>query len=207
MRKLFIFLSIVFISSPLFSQTIINQTRFKSFDSRLQQLPESLREKLQLLIPAEAVPGGVEFNNLDGRVPNDFFAKMTVRESGLQETYTFYRWDIVTQDWSIDPYLQYINTYDSNGNWTELLWQNWDGTIFVNSFRFLITYDSNGYLIERILQIWDGTVWVNSWLALYINDSNGMLIERISQIWDGTVWVNYWLGLYTYDSNGILTEL
>ena len=209
MRNLFIFLSIVFISSPLFSQVDIyefDQTRFKSFDSRLQQLPESLREKLQLLIPAVAVLRGVEFNNLDGRVPNDFFAKMTVRESGLQETYTYYRWDILTQDWSIDPYLQYINTYDSNGYRIERLLQNWDGTVWVNESIRFSTYDTNGLLTEWLYQTWDGTGWVNNWRDLYTHDTNGNITEYLSQIWNGTVWVNDWQLFYTYDSNGFLTE-
>ena len=209
MRKLFIFLSIVFISSPLFSQTNIYQydkTHFKSFDSRFQKLPESIREKLQLLIPAEAVPSGLERFNRDERNHIKFFTNMTVGESGLQETYTFYSWDIVTQNWSIDPYLQDIYTYDLNGNLTEILSQIWDGTIWVNNWQDLYTYDSNENLIEWSSQTWNGTVWVNYLRNLSTYDSNGFLTEILSQIWDGTIWVNNWQDLYTYDTNGFITE-
>ena len=101
---------------------------------------------------------------------------------------------------------QLLYTTDSNGNWTELLSQNWYLNVWVNDWRDLITYDTNGNQTEYLGQIWDGTVWLDDWHHLYTYDSNGFLTENLSQIWNGTVWVNAWQLFYTYDSNGFLTE-
>ncbi len=203
MRKLFIFICLIFFSFPLFSQTNIYQikhNRAKAHESMLQHLPGSLREKYQFPIPIIDDPRGLEGVTVDERVPFEFFTNLTVEDSGLMVTYTYHEWDTLAQDWSIDPYQRLQISYDSTGNMTEYLGQNWDGTDLVNDWRNLYTYDSNGNRTEFLWQDWDGADWVNSWRELDTYDSKGFLTEVLGQEWDGVDWVNEWWGLSTYDS-------
>ena len=210
MRKLLIFISLIFIYSPLFSQVNIYQikhTRAKVNESMLQRLPESIRENLQMLNPTINNLRGLERANIDERIPLDFFTNMTVGDSGLMITYASHDWDSLAQDWSIDPILRRQFTYDSNGNLIEFVWQDWrDGPDLLNSWRHLYTYDLNGNQTEELRQGWDGADWVINGRYLYTYDLNGNLTEELGQGWDGADWVINGRYLYTYDLNGNLTE-
>ena len=43
----------------------------------------------------------------------------------------------------------------------EELWQNWDGSNWVNTDKYTYIYDVNNNMIENLYQIWDGSNWVN----------------------------------------------
>jgi len=201
----FICAILVFITSPLFSQTEeyhFKPTRDKSTDLMLQHLPESIRERLQLPILDIVNPNGIESINYGNIVPIDFFTKITAGDSGLQVTYTWHKWDTLTQDWSIDAYLRALYTYDSNGNQTERSSQRLSGAVWVNMSRDLYTYDPNGNLTEYLIQNGDVGDWVNDWQYLYAYDLNGNITEYSSQSWDGIDWEKHWRYLYTHNFIG-----
>ena len=209
MQKHFIWIIVLFITSPIFSQTDIydiNQAHPKSTELMFQYPPVSIRERLQLPIPNIDYLKEIEHIKVDNWIPLEFFTKMTAEDSGLVISYTTHLWDDSTQAWNSEPNNREITTYDSNQNETEFLWQDWDGYDWVNNFRTFHTYDSSGILTEFLWQDWDGADWNDSSWKLYSYDFNGYLIEILWQDWDGADWINYSLEFYTNDSSGILTE-
>jgi hypothetical protein len=97
-------------------------------------------------------------------------------------------------------------TYDGNNNQIEALWQDWDGSAWVNSTKHSYTYDVNNNQTGWLWQDWDGSAWVNNHKYSYTYDGNNNQIESLRQNWDGSAWVNYSKQYYTYDGNNNLTE-
>ena len=86
MQKHFIWIIILFITSPIFSQTDINhnvQTYQKSIDSILRNLPESMKHKLQLPILIIDNPKWLEYIDVYDKVSNDFFTTEPFQEWGI----------------------------------------------------------------------------------------------------------------------------
>ena len=44
----------------------------------------------------------------------------------------------------------------------EELRQDWDGSYWVNNYKYTYTYDVNNNMIEWLIQVWYGSNWVNS---------------------------------------------
>jgi len=95
-------------------------------------------------------------------------------------------------------------THDSH---TQRLYQEWDGTAWINSSRFLYAYDAQSNIKERNIQLWNDTAWVNETRFLYAYDAQGALSEGLRQHWEGADWVNFRRTLYTFDAQGNITEL
>ncbi len=89
---------------------------------------------------------------------------------------------------------------------TQRLYQEWDGTDWVNSSRFLYAYDAQSNIKERNIQLWNDTAWVNETRFLYAYDAQGALSEGLRQHWEGADWVNFRRTLYTFDAQGNITE-
>jgi hypothetical protein len=100
---------------------------------------------------------------------------------------------------------EYKNTYiyDINNYVIEELFQNWDGSDWLNQNKFTYTYDGNNNNVELLNQYWDGSNWVNSQKVTYTYLNNN-LIEYLDQEWDGFNWVNFLKNTYTYDVNNNL---
>jgi hypothetical protein len=64
-------------------------------------------------------------------------------------------------------YRQYTYTYDANNNLTSYLYQNWDGTQWLNYLQYTYTYDANNNRTSYLRQDWDGTQWVNDTQRIY----------------------------------------
>ena len=53
---------------------------------------------------------------------------------------------------------------------------------------------NNGFLlIEELWQDWDGSNWVNDWMYTYTYDVNNNMIEQIYQGLGGSNWENDWV--------------
>jgi len=81
----------------------------------------------------------------------------------------------------------------------EVLYQDWDGSYWVNNYKHTYTYDVNNNMIEWLWQWWDGSNWVNSSKLTYTYDTNNNVIGQLEQDWDGSNWVNNSKTTYTYD--------
>ena len=97
MQKHFIWIIVLFITSPIFSQTDIydiNQAHPKSTELMFQYPPVSIRERLQLPIPNIDYLKEIEHIKVDNWIPLEFFTKMTAEDSGLVISYTTHVADI-----------------------------------------------------------------------------------------------------------------
>jgi hypothetical protein len=88
----------------------------------------------------------------------------------------------------------------------EELWQNCDGSNWLDFFRKTYTYDGNNNLIEQLNQIISGSNWVNTIKDIYTYDTNNNMIEKIHYWWDGSNWSNEDRYTYTYDGDNNLIE-
>ena len=68
----------------------------------------------------------------------------------------------------LDKLQKWTYIYDVNNNLIEDLYQNWDGSNWVNVEKYSYAYDVNNNLIERLEQNWDGSNWVNYMCHIYI---------------------------------------
>ena len=73
----------------------------------------------------------------------------------------------------------------------EVVGEKWENANWVNDYKEIETYDANGNLTQLVNQSWDGTNWVNEWREMETYDANGVSIEYVYQEWDGTNWVNF----------------
>ncbi|MBK9097156.1 MAG: T9SS type A sorting domain-containing protein [bacterium] len=68
-------------------------------------------------------------------------------------------------------------TYNANNSEVEYLRQNWNGSAWVNFFKWSYTYDGNNNPIEDLYQTWNGSAWVNVNKFMYSHLPTG--IEQI----------------------------
>lgn len=114
------------------------------------------------------------------------------------------------QDWNGSDWVNYRKdnyVYDDNDNLIENIQQKWDTFQWLNEHKYSYSYDENSNLIEEVLQNWDGTNWLNSEKKSFAYDASDNLIEELRQNWDGANWVNYTKIDYTYDETKLIEKL
>ena len=130
----------------------------------------------------------------------------TLRQNGLLERDGhLYLYLLQVQLWDNISWVngvQWIYTYDSDGNQLSERRQDWDGNYWVNTNQDLYTYDSDGNQLSRVKKIWDENNWVNDRQWIYTYDSDGNQLRYLRQNWVGNDWVNSHQYFYTYDSDG-----
>ena len=126
----------------------------------------------------------------------------TLRQNGLLERDGhLYLYLLQVQLWDNISWVngvQWIYTYDSDGNQLSERRQDWDGNYWANSYQYLYTYDSNGNQLSYLGQTSSGYNWVNSHQYLYTYDSDGNQLSRLYQNWDENNWVIISQNLYIY---------
>jgi len=104
--------------------------------------------------------------------------------------------------------MRYTYTYDASGNMLTTLWEDWDGTQWVNFVRYTCTYDASGNRLTELAEDWNGTQWVNDWRWAYTYDISGNISLFASEIWSGSSWVpengnlSFSIGRNDYDFYG-----
>ena len=105
---------------------------------------------------------------------------------------------------------QYMYTYDSNGNNTIYLAQEWDPVDgWVNYGQYLYQFDGNNNQTEQLLQLWNTgtTSWVNQEKINSTYNSLNSPLTTLYQLWNtGTGWENTSYIMDTYDVNNNLSE-
>ena len=87
-------------------------------------------------------------------------------------------------------------------NVTEMVYKQWDGTAWLNSWRYVFERDQNGKPDVMLLEYWDGGGWVNSDKTVYSYDVNGALAEMVQTNWVTGAWVNTWRSSYVVNVAG-----
>lgn len=98
-------------------------------------------------------------------------------------------------------------TYDANGNLILILDQEWNGSAWVNDYKFDLTY-TNNRLSGGASYTWSGTDWIvtgddDSKFTINYN-ANGTISSFNSDAWDGTNWVSSDNTIFSYDANNNL---
>ena len=88
----------------------------------------------------------------------------------------------------------------------EQLYQDWDGSSWVDDWKHTYLYDLNNNKIERLIQHWLNSNWVNHWKDTYTCDVNNNMLMHLEQGWSGSNWTNFRKFAYTYDVNNNMIE-
>lgn len=99
---------------------------------------------------------------------------------------------------------KYIYAYDANNNNINLLLQNWTISGWVDSWQYIMTYDTNNNQTKALEQGYFGT-WVNTAQSMFTYDANNNMIREVTQIWNDSAWVDFRQETYTFDANNKLT--
>jgi hypothetical protein len=95
--------------------------------------------------------------------------------------------------------------FDSNNNLLSQIYENWNGSIWVNGAKKSYTYDAFDNNLTATHQVWDATtsIWKNSTNTIKTYDASNNNLTTVYQTWDtGTlIWKNTTKYSYTYDSN------
>ncbi|MDX6747801.1 T9SS type A sorting domain-containing protein [Polaribacter sp. PL03] len=97
-----------------------------------------------------------------------------------------------------------LNTYNSNGDLSQILNQTFLNSNWVNEGKFDLTYTSNR-LSSAIGYEWNGSTWFlgqeDSFRITFSYNSNGNVSVSKSDEWNGTNWVDSDRTIFTYDGN------
>ena len=105
-------------------------------------------------------------------------------------------WDWNGTNWTSDE----LYTYTRNGNTIELLMQYMQGGAWQNDEKQITTLNFDEEVTEILDQDWAGTIWVNDELTTYNYEGNVFPTKTVKE-WDGSDWEDHQKFEYTYDSN------
>ncbi|MDO9254107.1 MAG: T9SS type A sorting domain-containing protein [Bacteroidales bacterium] len=103
-------------------------------------------------------------------------------------------------------YWRYYSTIDVSNKLTNVLTQNWNGNDWINYMQTKITYDVENNATSYVYQIWDGNAWMNSSQVKFTYDANNRGSIELFQKWNVSGWLNDSQRIYTYDAMGINTS-
>ena len=109
-----------------------------------------------------------------------------------------------------EPWLNYIYTYDSLGNKTELFTRAWlcEEEEWINEKHYFYTYDSLQRCTEECYYAWsrgNDAKWVKKSLTFYTYDEQSHCIQSLVQTPYLDGWTNSRLTAFSYDNRGNLT--
>jgi hypothetical protein len=160
MKKMYFF-SLLFLLTVSYSNLFSQPKRFNDLLERgIHNLNSETLEKLNNHKLNNLLDSEFEFNS---KLYNKQF--VTLGTADVVDSVI-----ITNSDGSIEKHT-YI--YNGNGNKTLKLEEYWDGTNWVNSWRYTYTYDSNGNMTLFLSEDWDGTNWVYSDGSFYFIDTFG----------------------------------
>lgn len=93
-----------------------------------------------------------------------------------------------------------VYTYNGNGDLSLIESYDWDTGAWVAESRSTIFY-SGTTLTGGISEDYDGSVWTNTFQSSVSYNGNGTIDEIIEEEWNGTTWVLEGRDSFTYDGN------
>lgn len=127
----------------------------------------------------------------------------------LETTKIYREWDGNSSEFT--DVSKWLSTYENN-TLSLKVFQEFQNSTWVNSYRNVYSYNDENYLISNVKQFWnEGTNrWDSNSKTYYEVDNNGNIIERVDQYWDSEleIWVNEVRYVYEFerDSLQILEE-
>ena len=130
-----------------------------------------------------------EMINQNWNVPGSMWVNVSrstyTYASDLVDTRTSYLWD--TDHWSLSSVITY--TYNGQGQQTEALTQADLGGGLTNAYRTTDVYDSNGNDTLTVNENWGGSLWLASARVRRMFDGNNNEILTINDTWFGTMYM------------------
>jgi len=96
-----------------------------------------------------------------------------------------------------DTYLYYGN----NNNLIENVRQKWDGSDWVNYWRYIYLYDEDNNPVEIKRQSWGDSEWIDEVKYLQTFDESNNMTKSLRQRWDESGWEDAYKTIFTYDQN------
>jgi len=192
----------------LFTIIVILHLPIKIFSQQNDKSKLSPDKILQERIAHHPIPDKQDWNTLEAEIFKDKESRTIVNKTILQNGFLLMEHTI--QNWNGSNWVnawRYTYTYNGNNNMFEELLQEWDGSYWVNDSKYTFTFDVNNNMTEQLQQEWFGSNWINNWIYTYTYDNNNNKIGEVSQDWDGSNWVNDWRYTYTYIGNNMIEEL
>lgn len=108
---------------------------------------------------------------------------------------------------NVDQQNRTTNTYNSEGELTQFLDEDYLNSNWVNANKVELEY-ANGSIASGISYDWNGAAWVigEDSIQVEINyNANGTVSSVATDIWVGSSWVTAYRSVYSYDSNNRVT--
>ena len=213
-------LILLFFSVPLLSQEKSNeiQTPYKLLVEKLKEIHKAESNNVNDLDENEFYSPYLENNkllqklkNLDNKFnisgeSNDENTRTTVSETLLGEG--FLQVEYIYQNWDGTAWVngsRSTNVYDARNNRVQSTYQTWTAGAWENNYRYSYVFDANNNRTEYTYQNWSGSVWVNVSKSSYTYDANNNITEVLNQNWSGSAWTNSSRSIYTYNANNDVT--
>lgn len=118
------------------------------------------------------------------------------------------RWDTLAMTWINAERTQ--NTPNQNGNFTQVLNQEWSGSNWKNVDRINTVFNANGFAETLTRELWDdgSAIWKKNFRILYARNAGNQLIQTKFQLWSQTAGDYYDVSrtTYSYDSQNPALE-
>jgi hypothetical protein len=92
-----------------------------------------------------------------------------------------------------------VYNYDSLGNKTTYVHQDYDGQEFINDFRYEYFYNTINNVTSSIQAFWDNGNWVNDSKSVYTYTPENVNDTIIFQVWTNEQWINDQMNILKYD--------
>jgi len=102
---------------------------------------------------------------------------------------------------------RYTYTCDLNGNWLELLYEEWQTDNWVVGGKATYTNDINGNILTELFMNWQDGAWVNDSKKTYTYDINGNAISGKNEKWQDGGWQPDMQTAYIYHIQDIICVL
>lgn len=96
------------------------------------------------------------------------------------------------------------NTYNASNQLISTLSQDWNGTIWINTYKTDITYNGNLF-VNAVSKTWDGSQFVDDFKSTPTYTGTNAT-QWLSEYWNGTQWIIDYRTLLTYNANNKITN-
>ncbi len=205
MKKTITFLALLLLSTTLFSQDKLDFTtyeyddgvggwEFYSKSEFLYDIDNNLIEKIYLTMS-------------DGVWENDNKTLYTYDANNNMIEELTYRWILDTGQWDVSFKMSLV--YNTNNDFTSILWEYWQDGQWKNEEKVEFTYYSAGKINQYYYYEWDATagVWDLDGRATASYNANIQLTSMLEESWTDTDWENDDQSFYTYNTAGKITEV
>ncbi|MBU1680133.1 MAG: T9SS type A sorting domain-containing protein [Bacteroidetes bacterium] len=110
-------------------------------------------------------------------------------------------WSLSENKWNNSGLVNY--SYDLEGNVSSYFIEWWNGSQYINTYRYSYTYGINGEVSTLVNEIWEDSQWIKQIKNEYTYNSDNQLEERTRSSWIESGWTLSSHTIIEYNSFGI----